>query len=144
MAILLKLYLCILEDPFFKKTQKTEKVFVYHLMEVKNNIPLKNRIRIEVENIHNFDNMMLISSEIKKRYMTQLRSKVRMESVGELLKDCDVILNKKMLKFAKEEQYENASVVKKDIAYIKSRITKINNSEEYLPMKLFVKKFAIN
>jgi len=129
---------------FIHKLNDSKKIFIYHLMEIKNNINKKNRITIEVDNINNFDSMMLISNEIKAEYTRQNHSEVRLETVKELLDDCSIVLNKKMLKFASEDKYENASIVQKDIAYIKTRIDNINNDKEYLPTKLFVKKYHIN
>ena len=133
-----------IEGSFVKTEKEKEKTFVYHLMEVKNNIPSKNRITIEVENISNFDNMMLISNEIKRDYKIQMKRKVNIEKVGNVLRRCSIILNKKMLNYANDDKFENASIVKKDISYIKSSLENIDILEENIPMRFFLKKYHIN
>jgi len=122
-----------------------EKLFVYYLMEVKNNFPVENRITIEIDSSVNFDKMIVMSKKIKQDYDNLQRKKysiVHLESAFDKIK---TVLEPKMLSYAEMDEFEKALKIKKDINHINNKLKDIQNIKvnriEYFE---FIKKFHIN
>lgn len=123
-----------------------DKLFVYYIMEVKNNFPLENRITIEIDSVVNFDQMIKMSKNIKKDFKAMLNSKVSITNLEETLEKVKNILTPKMLSFAQDDEFEKAAKIKKDIVYIDSRLEKIkeNFKTENISYYQYIKNFHIN
>ena len=122
-----------------------DKLFVYYLMEVKNNFPLENRITIEIDSSYNFEQMIEMSKKIKEKYELVMK---KYYAIGHLLDSFTKIieiLNPKMLALADEDEFEKAAKIKADIKYIEGKIKKISEiKEESIPYGEFLKHFHVN
>ena len=125
-----------------------EKSFVYYLMEVKNNLPLENRITIEVDSSYNFDQMIIMSKKAKEDYISLFkRYQYGLGHLPERFKTLSKILKQKMLEHAQEEEYEKAGKVKKDIDYINEALSKLDNELKDVPTMVYcdyIKSFHVN
>lgn len=122
-----------------------DKLFVYYLMEVKNNFPLENRITIEIDSSYNFEQMIKMSKKIKSKYELVMKKNYAIGHVLDSFAKMMEVLNPKMLSFADEDEFEKAARIKTDIKYIKSKIKKISEiKEESIPYSEFLKTFHVN
>lgn len=129
---------------FTKEENGFGKIFVYHLMEVKNSIPEMGRVTIEVDNMHNFDNMILTSKHIKKEYGIEMQREVSKNTIKDSIQECKKILEQKMLKNADDEEFEKAAIIKKDITYINSKLLQLSSEQDVIPLKTVDRKYHIN
>lgn len=120
------------------------KIFVYHLMEVKNNIPDTGRVTIEIDNLENFDNMVLVSKKIKKEYELERQKLIEKKEIVEVISECKDVLQQKMLKHADEDEFEKASVIKRDIEYIDLKLSQLEKEEDKISIETVAKKYHIN
>ena len=131
-----------------EETKIIDKSFIYYLMEVKNNFPQENRITIEIDSSTNFDKMILMSKEIKKDYQSLLRLKYDVLAMISVFEDIvNKALTPKMLNFAENDEFEKAGVIKKDISYVKKKLTEIKDvfeNKEYVNYYKYIKKFHVN
>ena len=122
-----------------------DKVFVYYLMEVKNNFPKENRITIEIDSTINFDKMIIMSKKIKKDYDALFRLSFSQKNLISPFEKINEILEPKMINFADIDEFEKAGIVKKDIQYIKTKIeTAKQLKETKIPYYQYIKNFSIN
>ena len=125
-----------------------DKLFVYYLMEVKNNFPLENRITIEIDNSINYDQMISMSKGIKKYYEKLFNgTKYVISHLPDSLEKMREILTQKMLTFADEDEFEKASKVKEDINYINKMSDKTDKKTKeggVTTYYQFIKNFHIN
>jgi len=122
-----------------------DKLFVYYLMEVKNNFPLENRITIEIDSSYNFDQMIEMSKKIKGKYEFVMKKNYAIGNVLDNFTKMIEILNPKMLALADEDEFEKAAKIKSDIKYIEGKIKKISEiKEETIPYGEFLKHFHVN
>lgn len=119
------------------------KIFVYHIMEVKDSIPKQNRITIEIDNLINFDNLIQISKKIKQEQKLRLESYQNTVLHIESLIDCNDILNEKMTKLANNDEFEKAQKIKKDVEKIKDKISKLKKEPKKIKTKVIEKKYCI-
>lgn len=129
---------------FTKDDGISGKIFVYHLMEVKNNIPDTGRVTIEIDNLGNFDNMILVSKKIKKEHELEKQKLIEKKEIIEIISECKSILQQKMLKYADDDEFEKASVIKKDVAYIDAKLLQLEKEEEKISLETVGKKYHIN
>lgn len=128
-----------------KNLHTIEKTFIYYFFEVKNNIPLDNRITIEIDSSESFDQMINMSKSIKTEY-SLLMSKpqiVDTEFKDALFKIKD-ILTPRMWSLADSDEFEKATTTKKDVLHIKKMITKVNNcisEKKEMDLHKFLKTF---
>jgi len=128
-----------------EKNLLIDKLFVYYLMEVKNNLPQENRITIEIDTSSNFDQMISISKDIKEHYESLSKSKYDIDGMSEVLERIKEILKSKMLNLSDEEEYERAAKIKKDIKYVEGKIEKLKLvNVTSVPFSQYVKTFHIN
>lgn len=122
-----------------------DKVFVYYLMEVKNNFPKENRITIEIDSTINFDKMIVMSKKIKKDYDALFRLNFNSKRLIPSFEKINEILEPKMMNFADIDEFEKAGIVKKDIQYINEKIETAKQLQEVqMPYYQYIKKFRIN
>jgi hypothetical protein len=122
-----------------------DKLFVYYLMEVKNNFPLENRITIEIDSSFNFDQMIIMSKQIREDYESLFRLKYGIKHLPEVFNKTKEILTSKMLEFAENDEFEKAARVKMDITYVNDKIVKLKDiSKDFMPYYQFIKTFHIN
>lgn len=140
----------IKESPIFKNGTFTRKenggegkIFVYYVLEVKNSLPKKNRITIEVDNCNNFDNMVFVSKRIKKQKVIRDKRLHKNADIKNLLNDCKGVLVKKMLKYANNEEYEKANSTKMDIKNIEKKMYKLEKMPFYINGKTISEKLSI-
>ena len=129
---------------FTKKEGQIGKVFAYHLMEVKHSIPKTNRITVEIDNLSNFDSMVLISKQIKTKFKIQNLRTRKKEGVFKILNDCKVILESKMMKYADMDEFEKAQMIKNDISYIDVKLPLLEKEPENIANSVLEKKYNIN
>jgi len=111
-----------------EKNALIEKSFVYFLMEVKNNLPLENRITIEVDSSYNFDQMIIMSKKIKYDFEKLFkRQRYGIKHLPEKLSKIKEILTNKMLAFADEDEFEKAEKIKNDINHIGKILYRLEN-----------------
>ena len=133
---------------FKDKSAFVDKLFVYYLMEVKNNFPQESRISIEVDSSSNFDEMITMSKKIKEDYESLLkRDKYGVEHFVKIINKIKEIVTPKMWELAKDDEFEKADRIRKDIDYMNSRIElaekRFKNTIE-INYSQFIKNFHIN
>lgn len=124
-----------------------DKLFVYYLMEIKNNFPLENRITIEIDSSNNFNQMIKMSKKTKGYYKKLFNSSYNIQKLKSDFEKINEILTPKMLLFAEQDEFEKAAKVKKDIKYIEDKLEKIKkdfNSQIEIPYCKFIKNFHLN
>jgi len=128
----------------FKKIQNDiEKTYMYYFIEISKNLFSTSRIKIEIENNHNFDVMIKYSKKIKKQFIEQNKKIYKTENILNTLKDCEVIVNEKMLDFAQKEEYEDAALLKQDLQYIIKKQQQLRHSNKEIFFKKLIKKIGI-
>jgi len=125
-----------------------DKLFVYYLMEVKGNFPQENRITIEIDSSINFDKMILMSKGIKKDYGALFHLKHSINTIVPIFEDMIIkALTPRMLAHAEKDEFEKASMIKKDISYIEKKLIllkeEIINKGE-LNYYQYISKFHVN
>jgi len=133
---------------FKDKSEFVDKLFVYYLMEVKNNFPQESRISIQVDSSSNFDEMITMSKKIKEDYEKLLkRDNYGVEHFVRIMNKIKEIVTPKMWELAKDDEFEKAARIKKDIDYMNSRIEiaekRFGNTIE-IKYNQFIKNFHIN
>jgi excinuclease UvrABC nuclease subunit len=127
------------------KNLLVDKLFVYYLMEVKNNFPLENRITIEIDSSYNFEQMIKMSKKIKSKHELAMKKNYVIENALDSFKKIIGILKQKMLVLANEDEFEKAAIIKRDIKYIERKIKEINEIKEIsIPYGEFIKNFHVN
>jgi hypothetical protein len=128
-----------------KENLTIDKLYAYYLMEVKNNLPLQNRITIEIDTTYNFDEMIKVSKKIKKENQIIQRTKYSITHVKDVFENILKILNPKMIALAEKDEFEKAAIIKADIEHLKVKLKLIekenNNSILYYS---FIKNFHLN
>jgi hypothetical protein len=122
-----------------------DKLFVYYLMEVKNNFPLENRITIEIDSSYNFEQMIKMSKKIKTKYELVMKKNYPTTQLLDSFTKMIGVLNSKMFAFADNDEFEKAARIKIDIKYIENKIKKINKIKEgSILYGEFLKNFHVN
>jgi len=135
----------IIKSGSFTKRDKSGngKIFVYHIMEVKNNIPNKNRITVEVESLGSFYEMMYKSDQIKKQKRKMLNMPFIKEEEEKALEECAETLKNKMILHARSDEFEKASIIKKDTQKVERCLKRLRQYEGELNFRVVEKKFNI-
>ena len=128
-----------------EKNLSIEKLFVYYLMEIKNNFPQDNRISIEIDSSINFDKMIEYSKKIKREHQILQQTKYEIGQVEPTLTKIKQILTPKMLNHADNDEFEKAAKIKNDIAYADNRIDLLKNiHEDAIQYRKYIKTFHLN
>jgi len=137
------------EIPFIKHGKfkriknNVEKTYVYYFIEIKKSIADNSRIKIEIENNSNFDSMIELSKTIKKDYIKESKQLENKKTIIQTIDNCYEIINEKMLNFAKEEKYEDAGILKKDLHFINKKRNQILQVTENIPFYKITKKIGV-
>jgi len=125
-----------------------DKLFIYYLMEVKNNFPQENRITIEIDSSTNFDKMILMSKEIKKDYDALCYLKYDISTTIDIFEDMiKKALSPKMFAHAENDEFEKAAIIKKDVTYIENKLCELKEileKKRELNYHQYIKKFHTN
>lgn len=120
------------------------KLFIYYLMEIKNNLPLNNRITIEIDNQNNYDEMIKISKKIKRKNNLILKRDYSLKHIKENFEKMIDVLREKMKDFANKDEFESAAIVKNDIIFIDNKLKEfLMINKTHIPYFYFLKKFHV-
>ena len=128
---------------FVKEEGLVNKTFAYHIMEIKDSIPKLNRISIEISDLNNYENMILVSRQIKQKQKLSLEGTVKKSVVLRQMDECNEILQNKMITLANSEEYEKAQAVKEDIKKVNRKTNKIKKEDDNISLKILEKKYQI-
>ena len=128
-----------------KENLTIDKLYAYYLMEIKNNLPLQNRITIEIDTSYNFDEMIKVSKRIKKENTAIQRSQYSITHVKDVFESILKVLNPKMIALAENDEFEKAAKIKADIKQLQIKLNLIENeTKNSMPYSSFVKNFHLN
>lgn len=124
---------------------KKTKEFTYNIMEIKKNINPIHKIVIEVNLNGHYDDMIYMSKKIKKELTAEQKKVIPLEPlVPEMIK-LKRKFSEKMLTFADADEFEKASIIKKDINFIDDKIKIIDALEEKnITRQEYFKSFCLN
>jgi hypothetical protein len=121
------------------------KEFVYNIIEVKKSINPIHRIVVEANLNQYYDNMISVSKKIKKELSLEQKKIVSLEVVRPEMLLLKQKLKDKMLILAETDEFEKASIVKKDMNFIDNKIKSIDDMEEKnITYGEYFKTFCLN
>lgn len=120
------------------------KSYVYNFIEIKNNLPKDNRITLDVNGDNSFRIMYSLSEKIKNNYENWSNCIIDVNARYNKLVEIEGVVDKKMMFYAGEEEFEKAAALKKDLEHIR-KVKKPMQKCVGKPMTAeeFVKKFHI-
>ena len=119
------------------------KEFTYNILEIRKNINPVHRIVVEQNQY--YDSMISVSKSIKKELSIEQKKIVSLENLRPEMLLLKNKLKDKMLHLAETDEFEKASVVKKDINFIDNKISIIDNLEEKnITREEYLKTFCLN
>lgn len=119
--------------------------FQYNLMEIRKNINPENYININIGNPTQFNVMLKRSAEIKKELTAIKRKTIQVSSIKDSIQQIKKQLEHKMVGLASVDEFEKASVFKKNISLLDSKLNIIDSLEkDSIPNKDYLKIFSLN